>query len=351
MSSTSMTSTRLVRLTGVLVLGLTAVLTLGTHAGSAALYKATSCPSTPHVNGFDVNHVNGTITWASVRCEQFVYAQATDGTSYVDANFSAIQAGARAVGVPFGAVDFFEPGIDPAAQANHFLHVASPRPGDLVPALDLEVANGQSAATILSEVSTWVSTVKAATGVAPAIYTFPAFWSGTLGDPSTFTTSPLWIANWGVTSPTVPASDWGGHGWTLWQYSGTGTVPGVQSGPNTTGLDYFAGPNMTSLLVSQATSATGLRLSTTHLKVGHEQLEHLSVIVSGQFAGMGATGTVVVKTTSSTVCKLKLKSNKGSCTLKAAQLAAGKYVLVASFSGSTILKKSVSAKKTITVVK
>jgi len=28
----------------------------------------------------------------------------------------------------------------------------------------------------------------------------------------------LWIAHWGVTSPTIPANNWGGHGWTFWQF-------------------------------------------------------------------------------------------------------------------------------------
>jgi hypothetical protein len=37
----------------------------------------------------------------------------------------------------------------------------------------------------------------------------------------------LWVAHWRVTSPAVPASNWGGHGWTFWQYDDCATVPGI----------------------------------------------------------------------------------------------------------------------------
>ena len=36
---------------------------------------------------------------------------------------------------------------------------------------------------------------------------------------------PLWIANWGVQSPTIPAA-WAGN-YAFWQYSSTGTTPGI----------------------------------------------------------------------------------------------------------------------------
>jgi lysozyme len=39
---------------------------------------------------------------------------------------------------------------------------------------------------------------------------------------------PLWIAHYTPNAqPTVPASNWGGHGWTFWQYTNLGTVAGI----------------------------------------------------------------------------------------------------------------------------
>jgi GH25 family lysozyme M1 (1,4-beta-N-acetylmuramidase) len=37
----------------------------------------------------------------------------------------------------------------------------------------------------------------------------------------------LWVAHWGVGSPSVPGNNWGGKSWTFWQYSDSGTVPGI----------------------------------------------------------------------------------------------------------------------------
>jgi len=38
----------------------------------------------------------------------------------------------------------------------------------------------------------------------------------------------LWIAHWGVRRPTVPAGNWGGRGWTFWQWTSDGSVSGIQ---------------------------------------------------------------------------------------------------------------------------
>ncbi|HEV3212359.1 MAG TPA: GH25 family lysozyme, partial [Acidimicrobiales bacterium] len=262
----------------------------GGTSARAAQHAAASCPAVPYVNGFDVNQFAGTITWSNVTCEDFVYAQAVDGT-FVDPTFSANRSGASSIKLPFGAIDYFQPNQDPAVQADKFLSVYAFRPGDLPPVLDLEITDGQSASTILGEVSTWASTVKAALGVAPVIYTSPVFWVTTLGNPSAFTSNPLWIANWGVSSPTVPASNWGGHGWTLWQYSGTGTVTGVLV---PVALDYFSGSNV-GMLRTPTSSSVSIVTYTPSPGVG-EPIQ-VAVKVSGALTAPGVpapSGAVTV---------------------------------------------------------
>ena len=38
----------------------------------------------------------------------------------------------------------------------------------------------------------------------------------------------LWVAHWTTaTAPTVPGGAWGGDGWTFWQYTSDGSVPGI----------------------------------------------------------------------------------------------------------------------------
>ncbi len=65
-------------------------------------------------------------------------------------------------------------------------------------------------------------------GVKPIIYTNASSWSAT-GDTTSFAADgyPLWVANFDVDRPLVPASNWGGKSWTIWQYTSSGRVRGI----------------------------------------------------------------------------------------------------------------------------
>ena len=111
--------------------------------------------------------------------------------------------------------------------------------------LDLETANGLDPVSLSSWAQTWLSQVTAATGVRPIIYTNPKFWSTSMANTDWFARngySVLWIAHWTKASqPAVPAGGWAGNGWSFWQYSSAGTVPGI-SGP--VDLDRFNGSSL-----------------------------------------------------------------------------------------------------------
>jgi len=119
------------------------------------------------------------------------------------------------------------------------------------------------------------------------------------------------------------------------------------------GSTNFAGSTSAkgTLTVAKATSKTALKLSTAKVTYGDEQVEHLSVAVSPQFAGSTPTGTVTVKESTTTLCTITLSAAKGSCTLSSKKLPAGTYSLVATYNGSTNFAGSTSAKETLTVVK
>ena len=107
-----------------------------------------------------------------------------------------------------GAYHFFHANVDPIAEADHFLSDAGRRSSPAIsrPSLDLEVTDGQTGATITANTITWLDHVAAATGTKPILYTSPSFVTGTLGSPAGLEThAQLWIANWGVTCPDVPA--------------------------------------------------------------------------------------------------------------------------------------------------
>ena len=102
-------------------------------------------------------------------------------------------------------------------------------------------------------------------------------------------------------------------------------------------------------MTATETTTTVLKLTAFRLTYGHEQTERLSVMVSPEFAGSTPTGTVTVKTSTTTLCTIRLSSSRGSCTLAAKRLNAGSYHIVAIY-GNTNFRGSTSAKLSLTVV-
>ncbi len=185
--------------------------------------------------GIDVSHYQGTIDWGQVQSvgTQFAFIKALEGITSTDPEFQTNWKGAKAAGLTCGAYHFYLPGDDPEQQAEAFLSIYQPSPGDLPPVLDIETTNQQSTSVVVQGIQAWLSAVEAKVGVLPILYTDPSFWKS-LGT-GQFGGYPLWIADYGVSTPTLPA---GWTGWTFWQYSESGSVEGVSG---TVDLDYFQG--------------------------------------------------------------------------------------------------------------
>lgn len=110
--------------------------------------------------------------------------------------------------------------------------------------------------------------------------------------------------------------------------------------------------NLAAFAVSQVplhATATVLALTAGRVVYGHEQAAQAVVAVS---AAVGiATGTVTVRSGAATACTLTLHSSTGTCTLPGTRLAAGKARLTAVYGGGIGLAQSVSAPRTLTVVR
>jgi len=205
--------------------------------------------TTPQYRGIDASHWQGTIDWDKVAGSgiRFSFLKASEGTSYVDPTYADNRAEANAAGIVVGAYHFAQPDSDAndaVDEADHFVDTADVKSGDIVPVLDLETSNGMSVADLQDWTFAWLEEVEAKTGVKPMIYTGPWFWETYMGDTSEFADAGydlLWIANWFVSDPDVPGTDWGGLGWTFWQYDDCGTVSGITGCVD---LDYFNGVNM-----------------------------------------------------------------------------------------------------------
>ena len=200
--------------------------------------------------GIDVSRFQGTIVWPSVAGAgvRFAFVQASRGSGTdctvkpaqcgADPYFATNRIAAETAGIRVGAYHraFASGGTiadaraDSLAEANVFLaSVGSLQPGELVPVLDVETPfSGMTSTTLRTWVRVWVKRVNKRLGRKPMIYTNATSWSAT-GDTREFAKAkyPLWVAEWGVSRPTVPASNWGRHGYSVWQYTSSGSVPGI----------------------------------------------------------------------------------------------------------------------------
>ncbi|MBI3648844.1 MAG: glycosyl hydrolase family 25 [Actinobacteria bacterium] len=189
---------------------------------------AATCAHPRRTDGIDVSSFQGTIDWSRVArtCIGFAYIRVAVGTT-PDPTYGTNAAGARSEGLAVGAYQYFHPDEDASAQARLFISSSGYRPGDLAPVLDVEMSGGVSRAVVLAGIRTWLTSVEAGLGVRPMIYTNPSFWTTRVHSPA-LTRYPLWIANYTTAAkPDVPQDDWGGHGWTVWQYDPHGRIAGI----------------------------------------------------------------------------------------------------------------------------
>src|ERR1019366_1733894 len=250
-------------LSGILMFTLAAMVSPGHALGAspppvpAPARPALTTPSQPSpppvalLPGLDVSSWQTTINWPQVAAagERFVVMKATEGTEYVDPMYATNRAGAMGVGIPMAAYHFASPDGSPneaVLEADHYVAVAGLTAGNLLPALDLEQTGGLSVPALQAWVRSWLDEVTAQLGIAPMIYVSPICWATSMGNDTSIPLAGykvLWIANWGVTSPTVPAANWNGNGWTFWQYTDCGNVAGITTG--CVDLDWFNGTDRT----------------------------------------------------------------------------------------------------------
>lgn len=192
-----------------------------------------------YLPGIDVSHYQKAIEWQKVKDSgvAFTFIKATEGVDFYDEYFDINWSASRRAGVIRGAYHFFLPSVDPVEQANHYLNVVGDilHSSDLPPVLDLESSPKYVYESFLplsieerqQRMETWLNVVAQATNRQPIIYTNLYTWKIFMGNTEDYVKYPLWIANYGAEQPSVPANNWGGQGWLLWQFSYQGSVPGI----------------------------------------------------------------------------------------------------------------------------
>ena len=205
--------------------------------------------------GIDISHWQGTINWTNVAAagKRFAYMKASESTDYVDPTYTSNRAQARAAGLRVGAYHFAQPSTtagDAVAEADHFLATAALARGDMLPVLDLERSGGLSQPALTAWVQAYMGRILQQTGLHAVIYCSPSFWKNYLGDTAWFAANGyevLWIAHWTTAiAPSVPGSAWDSNGWTFWQYTSDGVVPGISGRVD---LNRFNGKDMSRVLI------------------------------------------------------------------------------------------------------
>jgi lysozyme len=225
---------------------------LAVLAASLALIAATAAPATAGTRavGIDVSRFQGAIDWPSVAGSgvRFAFIQASRGSGAdctvkpaqcgADPYFAANRVAAESAGIRVGAYHraFASGGTvadaraDAIAESDVFLlQVGSLHSGELVPVIDVETPfTGMTSTTLQTWIRVFVKRVNKRLGRKPMIYTNASSWVAT-GNTQEFAKAkyPLWVAEYGVPRPTVPANNWARHGYSVWQYTSSGSVPGI----------------------------------------------------------------------------------------------------------------------------
>lgn len=181
-----------------------------------------------HAQGLDVSHWQGAIDWAKVRSsgKSFVFIKASQGTSRVDPNFKINATGAKAAGLLVGPYHFLD-AITPGAarqEAQHFYAtlLTAGVEFDLPPVMDYESNPGQLSKHGINEIAkSFLAEIEQLTGRTPIIYTGNSFAGQFTAELGKY---PLWVARYSHQAPyDVP----GWNTWSFWQYSDTGSIPGM----------------------------------------------------------------------------------------------------------------------------
>ena len=226
LSSTALRLTNRLNLAGKRLCFAIAGVTVAASVATAAILPAGAAHAASLTYGQDVSGYESDYDWSASPAE-FGFVKATEGLSFRDPAFVRQWHQLSRKGIVRGAYHYGHPGNDPVAEADHFLSVMNAQPakhGDLL-VLDLETTDGRSIADVNTWAKTWLSYVKAKTGVTPMFYSSWDF-ANTYG--YGLAGYPLWVAYYGRAKGDVtPPADW--KTWTIHQYTDTPIDQNVSS--------------------------------------------------------------------------------------------------------------------------
>lgn len=211
----------------VLAVAFTAAISLVGGFNISAAGTAMSPVSTANLKVADISHYNTVSNWTTAATNlDAVYIKATEGSTYTDATCKSSAQSAQNVNLKYGFYHYLWPYADTAnavKQADYFYSTISKYSYSCVPALDVEEANGMTKAQITADITAFATEFKKLSGQDIMIYVSSNFIDEYLG--TSLSNYKLWVANYSSSGPQT-TTVW--SQWTMWQYSGSGTVCGIK---------------------------------------------------------------------------------------------------------------------------
>ena len=178
--------------------------------------------------GIDVSHHQGQINWRDAALSsavnefpiRFVIMKATEGSTFTDPEYTYNIREARTVGFVCGVYHFYDPGVSPQKQAEHFINTVKLQKGDLAPVVDVE-RSGRSSGDLQRELLEFLKALETHYGVKPIIYASTKFCKRHLNNPA-LDNYPFWVAHYYVVRPETDKP------WAFWQFTDHASVEGIR---------------------------------------------------------------------------------------------------------------------------
>jgi len=212
----------------------------GTICGGTALarslkdvdpHKGVIRAHTMPIQGIDVSYWQGDIDWRKVREAgiHFAYIKATEGGDHLDPKFRENWHAAKRAGIARGAYHFIYWCRLASEQADWFVRNVPRDPDALPPVLDLEWHTHSktcpqkiSRELALKKIKIILEAMEQHTGKRPIIYTDPMFHRDVLR--GEFKSYQFWLRSVAA----EPHEIYPDRAWAFWQFTTTGSVPGVK---------------------------------------------------------------------------------------------------------------------------
>jgi lysozyme len=172
--------------------------------------------------GVDVSHREGNIDWQAARGNPgFAYYKCSDGVKFVDDQFQHNRLGCTDAGLSHAPYHYYQPALDPVAQAEHFIHTA----GKDYKRYIVDVEQPEREESITQKLHAFLERVEQLTSTRPAIYTSAGYWNEFIHPkPDWASDYDLIVAHYTLAHQPVLSIGW--VTWHIWQFSDYWNFPG-----------------------------------------------------------------------------------------------------------------------------